>query len=209
MSFIPHLELIPLVKAIGYPGIAAIVFLESGVPFGFFLPGASMLFTAGLLSSQGFFNPWILIPLVTIAAILGDNVGYWFGRKLGVRLFLRPDSRFFKHRHLERAKRFYDAYGARAIMLGRFVPIVRTFAPIVAGVVEMNYRTFVTYNILGALAWATGVTTLGYFLGVNVPLVGEYLTPIILVIIFVTCIPLAWDMIKKKPAEKVLKLLIL
>ena len=200
----PHLDLPLLVQTLGYPGITLAVFLESGVPFGFFLPGASMLFTAGLLSSQGVFNPWVLIPLVTIAAILGDNVGYWFGRKVGVRLFLRPDSRWVHPRHLERAKRFYDAYGARAILLGRFVPIVRTFAPIVAGIVEMNYRSFVIYNILGALAWATGVTTLGYFLGANVPIVGEYLTPIILGIIFVTCIPLAWDMLKKKPVEDVI-----
>ena len=199
-----HIDLPLLVQTLGYPGITLAVFLESGVPFGFFLPGASMLFTAGLLSSQGFFNPWVLIPLVTIAAILGDNAGYWFGRKVGVRLFLRPDSRFLKHRHLERAKRFYDTYGARAIVLGRFVPIVRTFAPIVAGVVQMNYRTFVTYNVLGALAWATGVTTLGYFLGAHVPFVGEYLTPILVGIVLLTLMPLAWDMIKKKPVEDVL-----
>lgn len=204
MSFIPHFELLPFVQAIGYPGVTAAVFLESGVPFGFFLPGASMLFTAGLLASQGFFNPWVLIPLVTVAAILGDNVGYWFGRKVGIRLFLRPDSRFLKHRHLERAKDFYDKYGARAIVLGRFVPIVRTFAPIVAGVVEMNYRTFVMYNILGAFAWATGVTTIGYFLGATVPWVGEYLTPILIAIVFATLIPLFWDFVKKKPVEDVL-----
>lgn len=193
-----HFELTTLVQALGYPGITLAVFLESGVPIGFFLPGASMLFTAGLLASQGFFSPWILIPLVTIAAILGDNTGYWLGRKLGVRLFLRPDSRFFKHRHLDQAKRFYESYGSRAIFLGRFVPIVRTFAPIVAGIVVMNYRTFVVYNILGALCWAFGITFLGYYLGAKVPLVGEYLTPIIFGIIFITCLPLAWDFVKAK-----------
>ncbi|RJQ33955.1 hypothetical protein C4568_03415 [Candidatus Parcubacteria bacterium] len=193
-----HFDLPLLVQALGYPGITIAIFLESGVPFGFFLPGASMLFTAGLLASQGFFNPFILIPLITIAAILGDNAGYWIGRKFGVKLFLRPDSRFFKHSHLERAKRFYDAYGTRAILLGRFVPIVRTFAPIVAGIVGMNYRTFAMYNVIGALAWGAGVTSLGYFLGTKVPIIGEYLTPIILTIIFVSCIPLAWDLIKKR-----------
>ena len=199
----PHLDLSLIVQTLGYPGITAAVFLESGVPIGFFLPGASMLFTAGLLASQGFFNPWIIIPLVTIAAILGDNVGYWFGRKVGIRLFLRPDSRFLKHRHLERAKVFYETYGARAILFGRFVPVVRTFAPIIAGIVEMPYRTFVVYNVIGALTWATGVTTLGYFLGARVPAVGEYLTPIILTIIVLTCIPLAWDFLKKRPVEDV------
>ena len=204
MSLIPHFELISLVKAVGYPGITTIVFLESGVPVGFFLPGASMLFTAGLLSSQGFFNPWILIPLVTVAAILGDNAGYWFGRKVGIRLFLRPDSRWFHHRHLERAKRFYDSYGARAIFLGRFVPIVRTFAPIVAGVVEMNYKAFLNYNIAGALAWAAGVTFLGFYLGAKVPIVGQYLTEIVVLIIIITFLPLVWDYIKKKPLEDVL-----
>ncbi len=198
----PHFALIPLVKEIGYPGITAIVFFESGVPIGFFLPGASLLFTAGLLSSQGFFNPWLIIPLVTVAAILGDNAGYWFGRRVGIRLFLRPDSRFFKHHHLERAKRFYDAYGARAIALGRFVPIVRTFAPIVAGVVAMNYRTFFTYNIMGALAWAAGVTALGYYLGANVPFVGQYLTPILVGIVIVTLLPLAWDVSSRKDQLK-------
>jgi len=200
----PHIDLPLLVQTLGYPGITLAIYLESGVPIGFFLPGASMLFTAGLLTGQGFFNPWILIPLITIAAILGDNTGYWIGRKLGVRLFLRPDSRFFKHRHLERAKRFYDAYGTRAILFGRFVPIVRTFAPIVAGIVAMNYRTFIVYNIMGALGWATGITFLGYWLGAKIPSIGEYLTPIILGIIVITCIPLAWDFInQRKRGEKI------
>ncbi len=182
-----------IIQLIGYPGLFAAVFLESGVFFGFFLPGASMLFTAGLLASQGFFNPWILIPLVTIAAILGDNVGYWFGAKVGVRLFLRPNSRFFRHEHLKSAKDFYDKYGSRAIFLARFIPIVRTFAPIVAGVVGMKYRTFLTYNILGALTWAAGVTFAGYFLVKQFPSIQDYLSLIILGIIFVTTIPIFVD----------------
>ena len=198
MHFLPHLDLVMISKTIGYPGVAAIVFLESGVPFGFFLPGASMLFAAGLLASKGFFNPWILIFLVTIAAILGDNVGYWFGKKVGVRLFLRPDSRWFKHEHLERAKAFYDKHGVRTIILGRFVPIVRTFVPIVAGVVQMNYRTFFLNNIIGALLWAAGITALGFYLGEKVPFVSQYFTPIILAIIVVTLLPLAWDLYKNR-----------
>ncbi|MEY4747147.1 MAG: hypothetical protein RLZZ416_196 [Candidatus Parcubacteria bacterium] len=196
-----HLALIPLVKFVGYPGIFAIVFLESGIFFGFFLPGASMLFTAGLLASQSFFNVWILIPLVTIAAVLGDSAGYWFGAKVGVRLFLRPDSRLFKHEHLEQAKRFYDKHGVQAIMLARFIPIVRTFAPIVAGIVQMRYSIFLSYNIAGALLWGSGVTFLGYVLGAKVPFVAHYITPIVLLIIIATLIPLGWEVIKDKCAR--------
>jgi len=187
-----------LIQLVGYPGLFAAVFLESGVFFGFFLPGASMLFTAGLLSSQGFFNIRILIPLVTLAAILGDNVGYWFGAKVGFRLFLRPNSRFFRHEHLERAKKFYDAHGAQAIMLARFVPIIRTFAPIVAGVVRMDYRTFVLYNILGALVWAAGVSFAGYYLGARFPFVEQYFGPIILIIIALSLIPLVREFWKAR-----------
>ncbi|KKW23498.1 MAG: hypothetical protein UY70_C0020G0005 [Candidatus Kaiserbacteria bacterium GW2011_GWB1_52_6] len=193
-------SLTTFVQAIGYPGLAAAVFLESGVFFGFFLPGASMLFTAGLLASQGFFNILILIPLLTLAAILGDNAGYWFGAKVGVRLFLRPDSRFFKHEHLEKARAFYDRHGGRAVFLGRFIPVIRTFAPIVAGVVLMRYRTFVLYNIAGALAWATGVTFAGYYLGSRFPFVERYLSFIILGIIVVTTIPLVIEFLRQKRA---------
>ena len=156
------------------------------------------LFTAGLLASQGFFNPWILIPGVTIAAILGDNIGYWFGKKVGYKLFLREDSRWFKHEHQQRAEVFYEKYGSRTIFFARFVPIIRTFAPIVAGVARMHYPTFLMYNILGALCWATGVTSLAYFLGSHVPFVADYITPIILGIIVLTSIPLALEWIKAR-----------
>ncbi len=191
----PHDNLVQLIQFVGYPGVFIAIFAESGIPFGIFFPGASLLFTAGLLASQGFFNPWILIPGVTIAAILGDIVGYWFGRKVGYKLFLRPDSRFFKHEHLQKAEAFYEKYGARTILFARFIPLIRTFAPIVAGVANMNVRTFLLYNLLGALLWATGVTSLGYFLGTSVPGVEEYLTFIILGIIVVSSIPVmleAW-----------------
>lgn len=187
-----------LVQLVGYPGIFAMVFAESGVPFGFIFPGSSMLFTAGLLSSQGFFNPWILLPLVTIATILGDNVGYWIGNKWGIKLFLRPDSRFFHHSHLERAKVFYDKYGDRTIVFARFVPFVRTFAPIVAGVVNMDYKKFLIFNILGALLWATGVTFAGFYIGAHVPAVGKYMTWIILGIIILSFSPAAWEYAKNR-----------
>jgi len=193
-----HFALIPLVQAIGYPGLFVVVFLESGVFFGFFLPGSSMLFTAGLLATRGIFNPWVLIALMWLAAVLGDSAGYWFGNVVGVRLFLREDSTFFRHDYLERAKDFYDRHGVRTVVFARFIPIVRTFVPIVAGVVNMQYRSFLAYNVLGAFLWAAGVTFLGYYLGEKVPFVQTYLTPIIVVIIIVTCIPLLWEFRKRE-----------
>ena len=196
-----HFSLIPIVQMIGYPGLFAVVFLESGVFFGFFLPGASMLFTAGLLASQGFFDIWILVPLLTIAAILGDNVGYWFGARVGVRLFLRPNSRFFRHQDLERAKDFYEKYGTRTVFLARFIPIVRTFVPIIAGIVKMNYRTFVSYNVIGAITWAAGVTYMGFVLGEKFPLTQKYLSLIVMAIIIITTIPLFTEYIKRKNAD--------
>ncbi len=194
----PEISLVSIIQFVGYPGLFTAVFLESGVPFGFFLPGASMLFTAGLLASQGFFDIRILIPLLTIGAILGDNVGYWLGAKMGVRLFLRPDSKFFRKAHLEQAKTFYEKHGMLAIVLARFVPIVRTFTPIMAGIVRMNYRMFIIYNIAGALSWASGVTFLGYILGEKVPGIEKYLTPIILLIITATCVPIALEFYKQR-----------
>lgn len=198
LSLISDITLPQMVQVIGYPGLFAIVFLESGVFFGFFLPGASMLFTAGLLASQGFFNVWALIPLLTIAAILGDSVGYWFGHKVGVTLFFRKDSRFFKREYLERAKDFYDKHGAQTIFLARFIPIVRTFAPILAGITNMRYQTFVTYNILGAICWGAGVTFAGYYLGMRVPNMEKYLLFVILGIIVVTTLPIFWELRKPR-----------
>lgn len=144
----------------------------------------------------------MLIVLVTVGAILGDNTGYWFGNSVGVRLFLRPDSRFFRHDHLERAKEFYEKHGALAIMLARFVPIVRTFAPIVAGVVNMRYRIFFFYNIAGAVLWGSGVTFLGYFLGERFPFVERYIMFIVFLIIVLTTIPLFWEIARRHFANR-------
>lgn len=201
-ALVPHASIFAIVKAVGYPGLFSIIFLESGVPFGFFLPGASMLFTAGLLASKGFFNPWVLVPLVTLGAILGDNAGYWFGKKVGIRVFSHTSIRFFDHEHVERAKRFYDERGTYTVFLARFIPVVRTFVPIVAGAVEMRYRTFLTYNILGALVWAAGTTLLGYYLGERVPFVQQYFAPIILIIIIITTVPLFFQFNKERRREK-------
>jgi membrane-associated protein len=149
--------------------LAAIVFAESGLLIGFFLPGDSLLFIAGFLSSNAGGKVLPPLPIVAgvafVAAVAGDQVGYLFGKKVGPNLFQRPESRLFKPSHIDKAQAFFDKHGAKTIVLARFVPIVRTFAPIVAGVGTMKYRTFVTYNIVGGLLWGVGVTTLGYFLG--------------------------------------------
>ena len=186
----PHIDLAALVKLVGYPGLFTIIYAESGLPIGFFLPGASILFTAGFLASQGILDIVILAPLVAIAAILGDTTGYWLGAKWGVKLFERPDSHFFKHEHLIRTKHFYEKYGPRTVFLGRFVPIVRTFVPILAGVGSMPYGMFLRYNILGGLIWGTGITVLGYFLGESVPGIEQYVTLVIIGIVAVTSLPL-------------------
>lgn len=196
------IDLTAFLQIVGYPGIFAIIFAESGLIVGFFLPGASLLFTAGLLSAAGVFNPWILVPLVTIAAILGDNVGYWFGNKVGIKLFTRPNSRFFHQEHLRRTQHFYERHGAKAILLARFIPIIRTFAPIVAGIASMNYRKFIIFNILGALAWASGVTTAAYLLGSRFPLIGDYIELVITIIIVVTTIPLFTEMYRQYRASR-------
>lgn len=191
-------ELSQLIEFIGYPGLFAIIFAESGLIIGFFLPGASLLFTAGFLASQGFLDIRIIVPLVAIAAILGDNVGYWFGSKVGIHLFDKPDSRFFKREYLERTRRFYAKYGTRTILLARFVPIVRTFAPILAGVANMDYRAFMFYNALGGVLWASGISFLGYALGETFPKTADYIEVVVLSIIVITCIPLAREFWKHR-----------
>ncbi|MFU8871658.1 DedA family protein [Micromonospora sp. SL4-19] len=157
-----------LISTFGLIGILAVVFAESGLLIGFFLPGDSLLFTAGLLVADGRYlhQPlWLLCLLVAVAAIAGDQVGYLFGKRVGPSLFRRPDSRLFKQENVERANAFFARYGARSIVLARFVPIVRTFTPIIAGVSRMHYRTFLAFNVLGGVLWGAGVTVLGYFLG--------------------------------------------
>lgn len=178
-----------LISVLGLAGVVAIIFAESGLFFGFFLPGDSLLFTAGLLASQGYLNIWWLAPAATLAAILGDSVGYWFGAKVGPKIFSKEDSLFFHKDHLLKTSEFYERHGKKTIILARFIPIVRTFAPILAGVGKMDYQTFLTYNIIGGLIWGAGLTLAGYFLGVWVPNIDQYLIPIILAIIVVSFIP--------------------
>ncbi|MBL8776500.1 MAG: VTT domain-containing protein [Acidimicrobiales bacterium] len=188
-----------LLQSFGALGLFLIIFAESGLFFGFFLPGDSLLFTAGLLSSQDKL-PALPILLVGcfIAAVAGDQVGYLFGRKVGPALFRRPDSRIFKQEYIERSQEFFERHGSKTIVLARFVPVVRTFAPIVAGVGKMRYRTFVTYNVIGALMWAVGITTLGYVLGDRVPWVEENLELAIFAIIGLSLIPVLIEVIRAR-----------
>ncbi|GAA1147563.1 membrane-associated protein [Kitasatospora gansuensis] len=189
-----------LISTFGLVGILAVVFAESGLLIGFFLPGDSLLFTAGLLVADGTFldQPlWLVCGLIVLAAVAGDQVGYLFGRKVGPSLFRRPDSRLFKQENVEKAAAFFDRHGPKAIVLARFVPIVRTFTPIVAGVSRMNYRTFVVYNVVGGVLWGAGVTVLGYFLG-QIPFVRENIEAILIAIVLVSVIPVAVELLRAR-----------
>ena len=182
-----------LIEAFGTLGLLAIVFIESGLLVGFFLPGDSLLFTAGLLSSNGTLpDLWVLLVTVPIAAILGDQVGYMIGRKAGPAVFRRPESRFFSQEYVEKSAEFVERYGPRTVVLARFVPIVRTFVPVMAGVGRMRYRTFLTYNIIGGVAWGCGLTTLGYFLG-QIAFVEANIEFIIIAIVLASFVPVALE----------------
>lgn len=174
------------------------VFAESGLFFGFFLPGDSLLFTSGLLASSGFFNIYLLCFLVALSAILGDNVGYWFGRKVGPALFTKEDSLFFHKNHVRKAELFYERHGPKAVILARFIPIVRTFVPILAGVGSMQYGLFLRYNIVGGLLWGVGLPVLGYTLGRKIPNIDTYLLPIVVGIILFSFLPIVFEIIKGK-----------
>ncbi|MEX0699779.1 MAG: DedA family protein [Acidimicrobiia bacterium] len=187
-----------LIVTFGTIGLFAIVFAESGLFFGFFLPGDSLLFTAGLFASQGTLSLPVILVGCFVAAVAGDQVGYLFGKRVGPALFRRPDSRFFRQEYVERAQRFFEKYGAKTIVLARFVPIVRTFAPILAGVGKMPYRTFVSFNVVGGLLWAVGVTLLGYALGEMIPDIDRYLLPIIALIILISFIPIGVEWLKTR-----------
>jgi membrane-associated protein len=155
--------------AFGYIGVFITVFAESGLLIGFFLPGESMLFTVGILASQGLFNIWVMIGLAIVAAIVGDSTGYYIGNKFGPRLFNKEESFFFKKEYVARTQEYFNKYGKRTIIIARFIPIVRTFTPVMAGIGNMNYKTFLSYNVVGGILWAGGVLFLGYILGSRIP----------------------------------------
>ena len=182
-------DLVSIIKTAGYLGLFGIVFAESGLLIGFFLPGDSLLFTAGFLASQGYLNIWILAILTFVGAILGDNFGYGMGRKFGPKVFRKEDSFLFHRDHLERARIFYEKYGGKTIVFARFLPVIRTFVPILAGVGNMKYKSFVFFNIFGGFLWAVGMTWLGYFLGNTVPNADQYIVPIVIAIIILSSLP--------------------
>lgn len=192
------LDPIFIIKTLGAIGIILIVFAETGLFFGFFFPGDSLLFTAGIFASQGFFGIGVLLVGCIVAAIIGDTVGYWSGRKYGRRLFDRDDGFFFKKKYLYDAEIFYEKHGKYTIIIARFIPIIRTFAPIVAGIGNMKYSSFFSYNVFGGVVWVTTLLLLGYFLGGLIPNPDKYIIPIAFIIIIVSFFPIIFKMIRLK-----------
>lgn len=192
------LDPILIIKAVGMIGIVLIVFAETGLFFGFFFPGDSLLFTAGIFASQGFFSIGILLIFCIIAAILGDSIGYWSGKRYGRKLFDRDQGFFFKKKRLYDAEIFYEKHGKSTIIIARFVPIIRTFAPIVAGIGQMNYLSFISYNVFGGISWVTLLLLSGYFLGGLIPNPDKYIIPIAFLIIIVSFLPIIIKMISFK-----------
>ncbi len=187
-----------IIQTVGLIGIFAIVFAESGLFFGFFFPGDSLLFTAGLFAHAGYFNLEVLIIGCIVAAILGDSVGYLTGSRMGPKIFNKENSFFFKKKYLLDAQAFYIKHGKKTIILARFVPFVRTFAPIIAGVGKMSYKTFVSYNIVSGIIWPISMISLGYFIGGIFPQAEKYLFLITGGIIIVSIVPIIFQIIKKR-----------
>ncbi|HLD18864.1 MAG TPA: VTT domain-containing protein [Candidatus Nanoarchaeia archaeon] len=182
--------------------ICLIVFVETGLFFGFFLPGDSLLITAGVLSAAGLLNVWHLLIFVSLSAIAGDQIGYYIGHKMGKMLFKKKDSLIFHPEHLARAKAFYDKHGPKTIVIARFVPIVRTFVPPIAGAANMQYKTFVTYNVLGGMLWVFSTTLGGYFLGSLIPNLERYLYIIIATIIILSFVPILIEIYKHRKKKE-------
>ena len=182
----------------GYGVLFAIVFAETGLLVGFFLPGDSLLITAGLLAANGTLNIWWLNGLLIVAAVVGDSVGYAIGRRLGPRLFTRQKSLLFNPAHVERTRRFYEKYGAKTIVIARFVPIVRTFAPVLAGVGGMEYRRFIFYNVAGGVGWVVSMTWVGYLLRQSIPNIGSYIHIVVPIVIVLSCIPIAVELLRER-----------
>lgn len=197
-----HGDLKGIIETIGYIGVFTIVFIESGLLIGFVLPGDSLLFTAGFLASQGIMNIHYLAMGCFIAAVLGDSVGYWIGQKFGRKLYERENSKFFQKDHLKKAEDFYHKHGGKTIILARFMPFIRTFAPVVAGMSNMEYKKFLSYNLFGGLLWAVGVTYAGFFLGSIIPNVDKLLLPIIGGIIVLSVAPAVYHILKDPGQRK-------
>jgi len=187
-----------LVRWGGYVVLVAIVFVETGLLIGFFLPGDSLLITAGLVAATGALNIWWLNVLLVAAAVVGDSVGYAIGWRAGPRLFTRPKSLLFNPRHIDRTRAFYARHGAKTIVIARFVPIVRTFAPVVAGVGQMEYRRFLFYNVAGGVGWVTSMTWAGYLLGRTVPNINEQIHVVVIIVILLSLIPIVVELVRER-----------
>lgn len=193
-----HIDLEALITSIGYIGLFIIIFAETGLLIGFFLPGDTLLITTGLLLQRGHFEWWILIPLLIVAAVLGDFTGYQIGARAGPRLFTRNESRFFKRKHLERAEAFYIRHGGKTVFLARFLAFFRTFAPTVAGAAKMPYRKFALYNITGGAAWIVSMVVLGYVFGSAVPNLEVFFIALIGFMVAVSIAPAGWHLWRER-----------
>jgi membrane-associated protein len=193
-----HYSLDALIQWGGYLLLVAIVFAETGLLIGCFLPGDSLLITAGLLAAAGHLNIWWINALLIAAAIIGDSVGYAIGTRLGPRIFTREKSLLFNPQHVLRTRRFYEKYGHKTIVIARFVPIIRTFAPVLAGVGVMEYRRFLTYNVLGGIGWVASMSWAGYLLGQTVPNISKHMHVLVIVIIVLSCVPIAVEIYRER-----------
>lgn len=187
-----------LIRWGGYLLLFGIVFIETGLLVGFFLPGDSLLITAGVVAAAGGLNIWWINMLLIVAAVAGDSVGYAIGVRLGPRVFTRPKSLLFNPRHIERTRAFYARYGSKTIVIARFVPIIRTFAPVVAGVGQMHYPRFLFYNMAGGVGWVTSMTWAGYLLGRVVPNIGDYVHVVVIVVIVLSVIPIGVEILRER-----------
>ncbi|MBM4416401.1 MAG: DedA family protein [Chloroflexi bacterium] len=195
-------DLVALVEWAGYIGLFSIVFAETGLLVGFLLPGDSLLIAAGLLAQRGHFVLELLIPLLIVAAITGDATGYAIGRSAGPRLFAREDARFFRRRHLDRARVFYERHGGQTIVLARFMAIIRTFAPTIAGAAGMSYSRFTFYNVTGGIAWVGSMTLVGFYLGEAVPNLDAVLFLVVGAVIAASLAPAAWHLWRERRAAR-------
>lgn len=191
-----------LVRWGGYVVLLAIVFTETGLLIGFFLPGDSLLITAGLVAATGALNIWWLNGLLMVAAIVGDSVGYAIGFRTGPRIFTREDSFLWNRRHLIRTREFYERYGGKTIVLARFIPIIRTFAPVVAGIGQMNYRRFLFYNVFGGIGWVASMTWAGYLLGQAIPNIHQHVHVVVAVVVVLSVLPLVSEVIKARKRRR-------
>jgi len=190
-----------LINSFGYLGIFSVIFLESGFFFAFFLPGDTLLFTVGFLASAGILNIGISWIGLVLATFFGGLIGYLFGKRVGPAIFFKKGSFLFDPSNLERTKKFYEKYGSWAVAFGRFVPVIRTFVPILAGVGKMKWSTFLKFNTLGAILWPTVVVSVGYFFGSQLPQIHKYVMPVIGFLFLITLVPIFWAMFKKKAKE--------